>query len=172
MQAKRLFVTITILFSLLLPSLSQARNVSIPDANLAAAIRAEIGNTITTDTLLNLRHLDARNRGIKDLTGLEHAHNLEALELGSEYVDGEGWVNSNTVSNFSPLVALTNLQSLNLSHCSLTDMSFLEELPQLTRLYLLGNAISDISALSGLTQLRHLERFQTMRFRISLRCPD
>ena len=100
MQAKRLFLTITILFSLLFSSLSQARNVSIPDANLAAAIRQEIGNSITTDTLLNLKRLEARNSGIKDLTGLEHADNLEELNLSGEYIEGEGTVNSNTIIGF------------------------------------------------------------------------
>ena len=47
--------------------------VSIPDANLAAAIREAIGDTLTTRTLFNLTVLDASNHSIKDLTGLEHA---------------------------------------------------------------------------------------------------
>ncbi len=157
MQVKHLFITITILFSLLLPTLSQARNVSIPDANLAAAIRQEIGNAITTDTLLNLTRLEVRNRGIKNLTGLEHAHNLERLELGSEYIKGEGFVNSNTISDLSPLVGLSKLAYLNLARSGISDISPLAELTQLTELYLHGNNnISDISALSELTQLNIL----------------
>ena len=114
MQIKRLFVTITVLSSLLLPSLSQARPVSIPDPNLAAAIRREIGNAITTQTLLNLTQLEAPNSGITDLTGLEHAHNLRELNLGDEYIDGEE-INSNTISDPSPLAGLTRLTLLNLS---------------------------------------------------------
>ena len=179
MQIKRLFITITILFSLLLPSLSQAQNVSIPDANLAAAIREEIGNSITTRTLLNLKRLKVPNRGIKNLAGLEHARNLEELNLGGEYIEGKGTVNSNKVSNFSPLARLTNLQTLNLTYCSLSDVSTLAtltqlrylhlgnnsisnispltNLAQLTQLYLWDNSISDISALSGLTQLTALD---------------
>ncbi len=161
MQVKRLFITITVLFSLLLPSLSQARNVSIPDANLAAAIRQEIGNAITTDTLLNLKRLDARNRGIKALTGLEHAQNLEVLELGGEYIEGEGTVNSNTISDFTPLAALTNLKSLYLSNCSISDIAFLAKLTQLTYLNLLSNPVSDVSPLAGLTQLNGLYLYST-----------
>ena len=161
MQAKRLFVTITILFSLLFSNFSQARNVSIPDANLAAAIRQEIGNSITTATLLNLKRLEARNREIKDLTGLEHAHNLEELDLSGEYVEGEGTVNSNTISDFSPIAGLTNLKWLYLSNCSISDVSFLEGLTQLIYLSLTSNPISDVSPLAGLTQLKWLYLFNT-----------
>ena len=161
MQVKHLFVTITLLFSLLLSSLSQARNVSIPDANLAAAIRAEIGNSITTDTLLNLTRLEARNSGIKDLTGLERAHNLEVLDLSGEYIEGEGIVNSNTISDFSPIARLTNLRILNLSDCSISDIAFLAKLTQLIQLDLSSNPVADVSPLAGLTQLSGLYLYNT-----------
>ena len=78
----------------------------VPDPNLAAAIREEIGNSITRQTLLNLIELDASNYGITDLTGLEHAHNLRYLHLGS-VLDVEGLVNSNQISDLSPLAGLT-----------------------------------------------------------------
>ena len=150
MQVKRLFVAITILFSLLLPNFSQAQRqqpnvVSIPDANLAAAIRQEIGNAITTDTILNLTRLEAPNRGIKDLTGLEHARNLRELIL-----------NSNTISDFSPIAGLTRLTRLNLSSCGISDASFVSGLTQLTELYLRYNTISDVSTLAALIQLETL----------------
>ncbi len=157
MQVKRFFVTIIILFSLLLPSLSQAQQVSIPDANLAAAIREEIGNSITRQTLLNLTRLDAPNRGITDLTGLEHARNLRELNLGGEYIEGE-WqtVNSNIISDFSPIAGLTRLTRLVLSYCGLSDVSFLSGLTQLTELWLDDNNISDISPLAELKKLNQL----------------
>ena len=157
MQIKRLFVTITVLFSLLLPSLSQARPVSIPDRNLAAALREEIGNAITTRTILNLTQLEAPNSGITDLTGLEHARNLRELNLGDEYIEVEPWfVNSNTISDFSPIAGLTRLTRLNLSHCGLSDASFVSGLTQLTWLDLGNNSISDISPLANLRQLDQL----------------
>ena len=136
--------------------LPRARVVSIPDANLAKAVRSEIGNTITTHALLNLTRLEAINREITDLTGLEHAYNLRSLNLGGEYIDGTGYVNSNVISDFSPLLGLTQLTTLNLSVNSLSDVSFLSELPQLKTLYFSNNNISDISPLSGLNQLTHL----------------
>ena len=94
--------------------------VSIPDANLAAAVRG----TPTTHTMLNLTRLEVPNRQITDLTGLEHALNLIWLNLGGE-VEREGYVNSNAVSNFSPLLGLTQLRWLNLGGNSLTDISAL-----------------------------------------------
>ena len=157
MQAKRLFVIITVLLSLLIPNFTQAqRIVSIPDKNLATAIRQKIGDSITTHTILNLRHLEVPNRGITDLTGLEHAHNLEGLNLGGDYIDGKE-VNSNTISDFTPIAGLTNLKVLELSDSSLSDVSFLAKLTQLTWLRLDHNTITDISPLANLTKLTNLD---------------
>ena len=128
--------------------------ISIPDRHLAAVVQREIGN-ITTHSMLNLFALDARNSRITDLTGLEHAHNLEILNLGTEYIAGEGIVNSNTVSDVSALSGLTRLRSLYLDETNI-DMSTLSGLTYLRSLYLGGNNISDISALTGLTNLTSL----------------
>ena len=155
MHIRHLSITITFLFSLLLPSLSQAQRVSIPDANLAAALRQEIGNSITRQTLLNLTRLDAPNSGIKNLTGLEHARNLRELHLGDEYIDGEE-INSNAVSDPSPIAGLTQLTVLNLSYCGLSDASFVSGLTKLTWLNLGNNSISDIAALAELEKLNQL----------------
>ena len=164
MRVKCLVIIITTLFSLLFPNFVQAQRpkvVVIPDKNLAAAVRQEIGNSITTLTLLNLTRLEVPNRGIKNLSGLEHARNLEELNLGSKYIDGQGTVNNNKVSNFLPIARLTNLRRLNLSHCSVSDVSFLAKLTQLRVLYLYNNPISDISPLAGSTQLTFLDLSRT-----------
>ena len=130
--------------------------VSIPDANLAAAIRAEIGNTLTTRTMLNLTSLVAVNRGVRNLTGLEHARNLQILYLGGDIVDGQ-WVSSNAISDVSPLSGLTQLRELYLDTNSISDVLPLSGLTQLTELYLSDNNISDVLPLSGLTQLTELD---------------
>ena len=156
MQVKRLSITIfVLLFSFLLPSFAQAQQVSIPDPNLAAAIREEIGNSITRQTLLNLTRLEAPNSGITDLTGFEHAHNLRELNLGEVYIPGHV-INSNTISDFSPIAGLTQLTELNLSSCGISDVSFISGLTQLTSLNLNSNSISDISPLANLRQLDQL----------------
>ena len=130
--------------------------VSIPDANLAAAVRETIGRSLTTHTMLDLIKLDAHSRQITDLTGLEHAHHLRWLGLSGEWISGKGYVNSNAVSNFSPLLGLTQLTSLGLAGNSISDVSALAGLTQLTDLSLNGTSISDVSGLAGLTQLTSL----------------
>ena len=148
------------LFSLLPPP----EVVSIPDANLAAAVRRKIGNSITTYTMLNLKALGVGNLGITHLTGLEHAHNLERLDLyGNNISDISALsglkqlkrlsLGKNNISDISALSGLKQLKQLNLSINAISDVSALSSLKQLTELSLSGNNISDISALSGLKQL-------------------
>ncbi len=59
--------------------------VYIPDANLRAVIRDALGKSgfapITTTDMVGLTTLDASNRNIRDLTGLESATNLTELNL-------------------------------------------------------------------------------------------
>ena len=59
--------------------------VYIPDANLRAVIRDALGKSrfapITTTDMASLITLDASNRNIRDLTGLESATNLTELNL-------------------------------------------------------------------------------------------
>ena len=59
--------------------------VYIPDANLHAVIRDALGKSrfapITTTDMASLTALDASNRNIRDLTGLEFATNLTRLNL-------------------------------------------------------------------------------------------
>ena len=162
--------------------LPPAKVVSIPDPNLAAAVRESLnmsaGEPFTTHSVINLVKLEARNRGIKSLTGLEHAVNLKAVDLGEEYISGEGYVNSNAISDFSPLerltvlelnlarmsglrdvsalASLTNLETLDLNFTDVSDVSVLARLTQLNTLHLSGTAVSDVSALARLTQLNTL----------------
>ena len=137
--------------------LPPSKVVLIPDPNLAAVVRQEIGNSITTHTLLNLTHLDVRNRGIRDLTGIEHAHFLRYLDLGGEHIDGKGYINGNTISDFSPITGLTELRNLYLRDNNITDLSVLAGLTKLRYLDLSYNSIMDVSMLTGLTQLIYLE---------------
>ena len=114
--------------------LSRLFNLSkadIPDANLRAAIKIAMGKAsdapITDFEMTFLSELEVPNSNIRDLNGLELATSLTILNLGTEFVSGEGYVNSNYISDFSPLSGLTNLRRLDLG----------------------GNSISDLSALSG-----------------------
>ena len=138
--------------------------VDLPDPNLRAAIETTFGkaegDSITPLEMATLTRLDARNANISDLTGLEGATNLIELFLGAEWVDAEGdWINSNSVSNLSPLAGLINLARLELRGNDISDISPLAGLAKLTQLSIEDNSVSDILPLSGLTNLTELELF-------------
>ena len=134
--------------------------VSIPDTNLAAAIRESLilnpETPIMTHAMLDLSYLHCINQGITNLTGLEHALNLSHLNLGEEYISGKGVVNSNAVSDFSPLSSLTQLTYLDISFNSLSDVESLAQLTNLTNLNLDRNQIKDVESLAQLTNLTNL----------------
>ncbi len=148
---------------LALSRLSNLSEADIPDANLRAAIKIAMGkgpdDPITGFEMAFLSELEAPNSNIRDLTGLEFATGLTILDLGTERV-GEGYVNSNHISDFSLLSGMTNLERLDLGGNSISDLSVLSgALSSLTRLellYLDNNSISDLSPLSGLTGLTRL----------------
>ena len=148
-----------LLMYLTLPLAATAQVVDIPDANLRAAIESALGKAsgapITVAEMATLAEFEAENAAINDLTGLEFAANLERLELGHKRV-GNTDVNSNSISDISPLAGLTNLERLDLEKNSISDISVLAGLTNLTWLNLAYNPISDISPLAGLTNLTWL----------------
>ena len=142
--------------------------VTIPDANLRAAIAAALdkasGAPITKGEMTTLKGLEARHADIRDLTGLEFATNLTVLNLAfnnlTDISSLSGLTNltvlhlgGNNLTDISSLSGLTNLTSLTLYRNFITDISSLSGLTNLTVLHLGGNSISDISSLSGLTNL-------------------
>ena len=129
--------------------------VHIPDPNLRAAIAEALGKSptapITVEDMERLRKVDARkDRGIKDLTGLQYATNLVELYLG--WYSGEG----NQVKDLSPVAGLTNLRVLFLHHNPISDLSPVRGLTNLTDLMLYDTLVSDISPVRGLTSLTTL----------------
>ena len=81
--------------------------VDIPDPNLRAAIKGELGKAPGTPIMLwdmqTLTRLVAETDGLQDLTGLEFATNLTTL-----YLSG------NDISDVTPLAQLKNLKHLHL----------------------------------------------------------
>ncbi len=149
---------ISILFFLIGVSVTSAQTVSIADPNLRQAIEAALGKAsgapITTAEMAILIELRAPNAGISDLTGLETAVNLQRLYLGHEYVSAEGrFINSNTISDLTPLSGLTQLTLLDLDGNAISEVTALSGLANLVVLRVGGNVIRDITALSGLTNL-------------------
>ena len=145
--------------------------LDIPDPNLRAAIENALGippgtPIVPPQAMAALTRLEARNANISDLTGLEFATNLKDLELGYGQVGNE-WRNSNTVSDLSPLASLTQLTSLDLPDNNISDVSVLANLTNLESLSLAGNPVSDILPLTGLTQLTRLNLSHTSIANIS-----
>ena len=124
--------------------------VTIPDANLRAAIEAALGKasgaTITVADMKTLTELPVPGADISDLTGLEFAANLTGLNLQYNY----------GITDVSPLSGLTNLKTFILGCNRFTDLSTLSGLTNLTDLNIGGNDFTDISWLSGLTNLTDL----------------
>ena len=131
--------------------------INIPDSNLRAVVETTLGKgagePIASGEMLALTHLEANNANISDLTGLEHAINLNSLLLEGEPDATGNWQNSNSVNDLSPLAGLTRLEVLELWFNSVSDISPLTGLTNLKNLGLVGNNISDISALVANTGL-------------------
>ena len=139
------FILLTCLFGTVI-----AQEVSIPDPNLRSAIREALELTdeiaLTQSDMLQLTSLDAGgDRGITDLTGLEHATNIRSLALYH-----------NPFADIGPLTYLTNLTGINFWGCRIVDLSPLRDLRSLNWIVLGNNQISDISPLAGLINLSTL----------------
>ena len=123
--------------------------IDIPDPNLRAAIATTLGQPSSAPifwrNMETLTNIDARAASISNLTGLELAINLKALDLGN-----------NDISDISPVAGLTKLTNLNLGGNPVSNISLLTELIKLTELYLFESNISNISPVAGLTKLTEL----------------
>ena len=151
-ERKRIFVyTLTFWVTLffVFPLVTIAQTVNIPDANLRAAIEEALdktsGATVTAEEIATLTRLDAANRKISNLKGLESATNLGHLEL-----------ERNLISDISPLAELVKLRVLNLRHNTISDLTSLAGLINLVRLSVGHNVVEDLSPLTGLINLRDL----------------
>jgi len=179
-RTKAVVILLALVGLLGLSQLAMAEDpVYFPDANLTAAVERALGISDPTPTdMLSLTNLNANDRGIVDLTGIEHATNLTYLWLYYNQISDisalSGLTNltilylfSNQISNISALSRLTNLTDLGLSNNQISDISALSGLTNLTSLRLDYNQISDISALSGLTNLTYLYLFSNQISNIS-----
>ncbi|MDE0452555.1 MAG: hypothetical protein OXI90_12430 [Gammaproteobacteria bacterium] len=143
------------------------------DAALRAAVEKALGKApgapISPEELADLAELQAQDLGIRDLTGLELAENLETLNLWRNEVASltalsdlrqlrRLYLNYNRVSDLRPLEELAGLSLLNVVGNPVSDLSPVAELRQLESLWLgqSGHVVSDPSHLAGLTMLRQL----------------
>ena len=156
--------------------LTTGSGVHIPDLQLRAAIHKRLGKPqsvqLTSEDMLRLTELHADRKGIRDLTGLEFATNLERLELRHNAISdltplrnltrlGNIKLRDNLIVNVSPLAKLINVGWLGLEDNRITDLSPLSGLVKLDGLGINGNPVSDISPLSGMLSLSNLQAWDT-----------
>ena len=129
-----------------------ANIVQFKDFDLESVVRGKLGKpegAITGTDLASLRVFMGEKQEICDLSGLEHAINLDWLFLGH-----------NQISDLTPLGKLTNLSRLFLFNNQISDVTPLAGLTKLERLYLPFNRISDVTPLAKLTFLSKLFLFE------------
>ena len=123
--------------------------VEVPDPNLRQAIREALslpdGGPLTQLEILRLTNLEAGQRDINNLTGLQYATNLENLYL---------W--ENQIQDVTPLANLTKLTELDLAYNAVVSVQPLAGLIQLRRLNLTINRVQDITPLANLVHLQRL----------------
>ena len=145
----RCFVVLTAFSCCLNIALAQDETEWMPDANLRTIVREALNldsnTTLTQQEMQALIALNAENSDITDITGLEHATQLEVLNLGV-----------NDIRDITPVEGLTRLTELGLNFNYIRTLTPLEELTNLTRLRLSSNEISDIDSLTELTKITDL----------------
>lgn len=141
-------VLLVILLSFSLVSFSKGTEL-IPDDHLLEAVSDQLGlsgEEITPYNMLDLVTLAAS--GVKDLSGIRHAENLERLRLE----------NLDYFIETDPLFELENLEVLEIVRSSIEteDLEGLRSLEDLEILRLQNNRIGDVSPLGKLTSIREL----------------
>jgi len=154
-----------------------AQTVSIPDAGLDAAVRSTLAKPtgpLTVEDLVILTNLDTSHRSISNLTGLEFATNLLALNLQDNLLRGPGFrtnlmrlksldLSQNRFGTFTLPSNLTGLIFLDLSFNGLTNVSLPNGLTNLTQLFIQGNNfLTNIALPQGLTALAQLALDQNL----------
>ena len=143
------FPTLVVVPPVVTPPQKPDAVVRILDLNLRAAIAEALGKNpnapITVEEMEGLKRLEAQNRGIQDLAGLQFAVNLSQLHL-----------NNNQISDISPLAGLINLKDLGFPDNNVSDLSPIAGLSNLEWLYCARNNASDLSAFMGLTNLEYV----------------
>ena len=164
-------IMVSLLLFTALSVTAYAQVVHIPDPNLRVAVRESLdlppGVPLTRAAIRSLTSLDAGDRGIVDLTGLEHATELTLLIIPRNQITNLApiaaltkleflAIANNPISDITPLSNLEKLRRFDASGCRISDINPLARLTQLTRIDLRHNAITDIQPLADLVRLEQL----------------
>ena len=120
--------------------------VNIPDINLEQAVLDELDKAtgpISCLDMFGMTKLRGERSNISNLSGLEHASNLQLLDL-----------QSNSIVELTPLASLSAMRNLDLTSNSINNIVPLQGMVNLQIIELASNAISDISALKNMITLQ------------------
>ena len=140
-------ITLSLLLTIVLGSVAFAEVVHIPDSNLRMAVHEALN--VATDLpldrtdLTRLTRLNAYERGVTNLSGLEFAQSLEHLSI---------W--GNPISDLAPIASLRKLKGLNAAKCQIGNLVPLSYLPRLEWVDLRENQIVDVEPLATLSELK------------------
>ena len=144
-----------------------------PDPNLESVIKAILKKKqiekeqIDPADLKTIYFLDARKKGITNLTGLEHCINLAEVKLSDNEIEDLAplaglkniqslYLSRNKIQDISPVGNLVKIQYLEIEGNAIESLAGLEKLENLRALYAEGNRIEDLSPLSGLKKISSL----------------
>ncbi len=111
--------------------------------------RENLNTPITKEDLLKVKSLivvEAKSKGIQDVSGLEYMTNLENLTLEEVKLE-----------NIQFISKLRQLKSLSITYGELEDIGSLAELEHIEFLTLRNNKISDLSPLSQMKKIKMLD---------------
>ncbi|HDR8220857.1 TPA: leucine-rich repeat domain-containing protein, partial [Bacillus cereus] len=132
--------------------------------------RDNLDAPITKEDLLKVKSLivvEAKSKGINDVSGLEYMTNLENLMLEEVKLDNIHFISKlrqlksvsitySELENIEPLAELENIESLSLRNNKISNLSPLSQMKKIKILDLSSNAIKDITPLFTVTSLRDL----------------
>jgi len=117
----------------------------------------QIASLDALQNMTRLRNLYAGSNKIRDIDLANHANGVSGVISGLTNLQVLYLENNLFINNISSLYPLTQLQALNLSDDTITDVAPLAEMVQLTELNLYNNHVADISPLAGLVNLETLD---------------
>jgi len=141
--AAMLALLLFVLCGYVFPQRFDAAASSFPDTKFRAVIRDEVGKTfgwIQQSDLREITYINARSKGVVDISGIEKCVSLKYLRLDLNYY----------LSDITPLASLINITELDISSCDVKDITSLSGLIRMEHLNLCCNEIEDISSLSNM----------------------
>ena len=156
-------------------SVADAQRIRMPDANLAAVVRDELGLApgapITRQAMQRLTFLNAQSYKVREATGQEgQIENITGLEQAGQLK--RLWLGGNRIRDIRLLSRLTQLEELLIGDNQISDIGPLAGLKQLRVLEISGNPINDFSPLGGLARLQRLgisvQRISDLRRHVDL----